>query len=263
MARGLAGRPAAGFLAGWVALTILPEGGAPPSVRLLFPAMIGAAGLLALFVTQERARPRRGRLARAATWALLGAATAGSGLFLLASELTMRGLADQMRSVVRETDLGSPADGPRDAFVLQSDAGFTAFALPATWGGETQDEALAIHALQLGRRGLSWTRVDARTFELESLDEPFLETVFERLYRVEEGAPEPGTRWRGPRFTVEALERDAAGLRRLRVRLDRSLDDPTVFFLAAGGPGVVRVDPPAVGETVEIPTWVSDRPYLP
>jgi hypothetical protein len=48
------------------------------------------------------------------------------------------------------------------------------FALANTWGFESDDEDLEFHLLQVGRRGLRWSRTEERTFEIESLDEPFL-----------------------------------------------------------------------------------------
>jgi len=62
-----------------------------------------------------------------------------------------------------------------------------------------------------------------------------------------------GTRWRTPDFEVEALTLDEGCFRRFRVTLDRSLDDPSLRFVRPVEGVLSRIEPPAVGTTLELP----------
>ena len=160
-------------------------------------------------------------------------------------------------------EAGSPEDGPRDAFVLQTEYGFDAFALSGTRVFETRDDSIAFHPLQLGRRGLLWERVSDDTFEIETLDEPFLTLLFETVYLTDGAVPEVGTRWERSLFDVEVVARDEEGVRRMRVRCSQSLDDPSVLFLVPEEGILRRVAPPEPGETVELSAPIPANPLIP
>ena len=164
--------PAAGLLALWVAVSLLPQAGAPISDRLLFGASVGSSALLALFVTTgPPLRPlRAGSLA---SWLVLAGAGLASAGVLLGAQETLRQVANLGRAVVLDAELG-PGTPPREVLMLQVPSALTALNPGPTWLIERGEPRVRFWSLQYGRRALGWTGVDERTFELESLDAPFL-----------------------------------------------------------------------------------------
>ncbi|MCI0635884.1 MAG: hypothetical protein L0206_18495, partial [Actinobacteria bacterium] len=72
-----------------------------------------------------------------------------------------------------------------------------------------------------------------------------------------------GSRWETPLFTVEPLVLDATGLRRIRVTLERSLDDPTLRFVRPIEGVLTSIAPPAIGATIELAEVVPTRKFVP
>ena len=115
----------------------------------------------------------------------------------------------------------------------------------------------------MGRRALRWTRVDERTFDLETLDEPFLAGAFETVYLTRPPAVELGDTWTTLKFDVEALEVHAGRPVRLRFRIDGALDGETVRFVRPENGRLTRVLPPSIGESVTLATPERVGPYMP
>jgi hypothetical protein len=275
VARRVAGRTGAAVLALWTFATLVPQGGVEPSDRLLFVPTIGAAGLLALAFEAARERARAGRASRAArilAALLLGWATLGSGVSLLVQELGGVDLAEHLRAKALATELGPRSEGPLDVLVLQTESQMQGFTLGETWHGEGGDPSVRFALLQAGARPVRWTRVSDDAFELESLGEPFLTGIFERVYLAREPVFVRGETWRTPLFTVEALAGDAAGLRAVRVELTPantlagctvSLDDPALRFVRPIEGVLTPLAPPAVGESLVLDAPVPSRPFVP
>ena len=138
------------------------------------------------------------------------------------------------------------------------------FVIASTWGVERPDDRdLQFWLLQTGRRGLDWRREDERTFTLKSRDLPFLDLMFERVYRTRGDRVREGQTWHTALFDVEAAEVDAEGLRTLRVRFARSPADSQVRFLVDRGGRLSAVPPPAVGETLVLEQAPSTTPFMP
>jgi len=266
--RRLRSHAAALYLLGWVVLSLAVEGGAPPSDRLLLSAAIGSAGLVALFVTLTlgragTARRPAGRLDRGVAWGLLGTTGWLSAGFAVVQSASVAGMMREARAASIAAEVGPRGSGPREVLVLQSATALVPFALGATLAAETGDLALRVRVLQMGRRGLNWTREDERTFLIESLDEPFLTHIMEGVFLAGEPPPAEGTTWRTPLFVAEAAKVDAGELRAIRFRLNRPIHDPGLRFLADRDGRLVAVEPPAVGETIRIPRAVpKDRMSL-
>ena len=261
LARRLAGQPAVGFLGLWVAALLLPQAAAPPDERLLFAASVGSAALLALAI--RSARSSRARSTRVVGLVLLLLGTIGSGAALLGTGYLMFEAAADVRQRAVTADVGSPSLGFREVFVLQAENAMSAFTLGPTFGFESEDHELAFHLLQIGSRPLRWTRIDESSFELESLGSPFLQGMFERLYRTTAAVPALGSRWVGAGFEVEATAVEDGGLRAVRVRLDAALDTPRYRFLVPEAGRFVAVDPPPIGQSLELPAPTATIPLLP
>jgi hypothetical protein len=86
------------------------------------------------------------------------------------------------------------------------------------------------HPLQMIRRRLALTRIDARTLEVESLDEPFLTTPFEGVFLGRGGEPRAGERRANAAFEFEVL--DGPPVQRLLVRGCEDLSAPRFRFLS-------------------------------
>jgi hypothetical protein len=248
----------------WTVLFLLPQAGAAPADRLLFVPSIGAAALLGAAWSAQRARwSELGRPARLGTWALALSATLGSGLYLVAQNVdVLPGMARHLREKALATEVGPPAPR-REVLVLQTESHLQAFTLGATWHAEIADESVRFSLIHGGPRAVRWTRTGERTFELESLGTPFLDTPFEYVYRTDLAPPAVGTRWSASGLEVEAVAVDAGGLRAFQVTLDRSLDHPSLRFVRPIEGVLSRVAVPAVGASLELPAAVPTRPFVP
>lgn len=247
--------PAAALLAAWIPVSLLPQVGTLPSGRLLFGASVGSSALLAVWISALLSRPGRAReplRTRAAAALVAFAALPASALFLFAGGTSLAADGERLARVHAEADLAKPAGERLDAIVLQPPAGLWALAPLSVHRARGGDRGVRFWPMQMGRRGLAWTRVDVRTFDLETRGEPFLEQPFEAVFRTGERPPAAGERWTFAIGEVVALRSDEDGLASFRVRLDRPLDDPAVRFLAWDGESLARVAPPAVGETLEL-----------
>lgn len=258
--------PGAGFLAAWTLITVVPQGGAPPSDRLLFAASVGSSGLLALFVCAtvfpgQTAPRRRGR--RMLGFVIFFSAGVASALSLVAQGISGAQFVGEVRDAILTADVGPVVAGRREVFVFQSPNMLVPLGMLPTWAVETNDPNVRFWPMQTGRRGLRWTRLDERTFDLTSLGRPFLTDLLERLFLTRRGLPTPGATWKTALFTVVAIDVDENGLHRFRVHCPESLDTPGYRFLIVRDGRFVHTAPPAVGETVIIPPAIPPRPFVP
>jgi hypothetical protein len=249
------------FLALWTLLSFLPEAGAPASDRLLWMATLGAAGLLGIALdrrfTRWQAAPRRARLFSLGL--LLCALPLSAGNALLLGNMN-RQIAANTRALVSDIDLGQ---GPRDLFLIQASNAITAFGIAPAFHVLRQDQEARFQHLQVGRRGLRWTRTGPNSCTFESLDEPFLFGLFEKVYQTDEKAPVLGAHWSSPPFDVEAISVDEQGLRSVRFTANRSLDSADMLFLIERGGVLETIPAPALGSTLELPAGPPAIPLVP
>lgn len=264
VARRLRGVPATGFLALWLVLALAAQGGAPPSDRLLFDAACASAGLLALFFmrTLPRAAQRSTRERRFA-WAVALAALPLSAMASVLHSLTQTEIVTGLRRSVLAADVGPPSLGRRELVVLQASSGMLPFVLSPTWAVESGDRNLYFSPVQFGRRGLECERVDERTLELRTTDEPFLTGLFERVYLSDPTLPGVGARFDAGLFEVLILESSERGPTKLRLTFDRSLDDPTLRLLADRDGELVSIQAPRIGQRLVLEQAQPPIPLMP
>jgi hypothetical protein len=256
-ARDLAARP---FLAAWALLAILPQAGAHPSDRLLFLPMVGLAPLVAALAARGLRGPWRERGVLGALVALL--ALPLSGALLLFAGISFGRFAAAVRAAQVSAEV--PRDGSRcDAFLLQSGSAFDALAPDPTWIVETGLDSVRFHALQTGRRGLRLRGIDRRTFEVETLAEPFLTQPFERVFLSPGDHLGAGTRRRAAGFEVEVLRAGERGPLALRLVLDEPASSGRWRFLAWRERAFRRIDLPPPGETLELAACEPLDPLFP
>ncbi|MDA1264048.1 MAG: hypothetical protein O2816_03090 [Planctomycetota bacterium] len=256
LARHTKGHPATPLLVLWFVLAAAPQAAAPLSDRLLFGAAPPALALLVIAVEASRSR-----LARRLT--IAGPGVLG-GLMLLGMGLNNVSMADGLREAALTAPVGTPEDGHREVFVLQSTSSLIPFSIGQTYAVERpEDRGLSFHALQMGRRGLRLTRTADDRVEIESQGRPFLDQAFEIVYRSSSTPPAVGTvtTWNDVRF--EVLEIEGAGVRRFAVSLDRSLDARSVIWLTADGNRYKAIELPAVGDSLELAEVIPAHPLVP
>ena len=254
------------FLAAWMAITVLPQGGAPPAERLLFGVSVGSSGLLAMFLSAtvfQKAALWRPRLSRTLGWAVLLSAGPLSAVSVPVQGFVLTRLTGEVRQTIVTAQVPPPNHRQREVFVLQSPSMLVPLPMGQTWVIETDDRLARFWPMQSGRRGLRWTRLDERTFELESLDQPFLANIMEKVFLSGRSAPIPGAKWETALFTVEAVETGPDGLRRFRVRCPDSLDAPGYRFLVSPDGRLEAIPPPQVGQAVLIPTAAPFHRFMP
>ena len=232
----------AAFLALWLLVTLLPQAVAPLSDRLFLTPAVASSALVAIYLarcfTRDSTSPRseRERLFGAG---LVASAGVASAFLLLIQGFTLSEMSRDIRRSILAADVGSPELGLRQVIVLQANNALVPFSMASTWAAETDDHNLRIWLVQTGRRGLKWTRIDETTFDLVSLDVPFLTNPFERVYMTD--AHDAVESWSTRLFTVERGEVDDEGLRSVRLRFREPPDGPRFRFLVDEGGRLVAI----------------------
>jgi hypothetical protein len=246
------------FFVVWSAATLVVQGGAFPSDRLLFTPLIGAAPWLACGVLELfDGRRRRARVAGALL--ALGALVL-SPLALVGGAAQFIDLAAKLRAAANSLEV--PRDGRAcEAFVLQSGSGLSMLAPDPVWSFETGLRSVRIHPLQAGARALRWTRRGEDEHEFTTLDEEFLTHPFEVVFNT---APEVGPlRRTRDGFEVEAFTDERGELRTLVLRLNDREFAARVHWLTWRDGAFRALTPPAVGESLELPRAAPLDPLLP
>lgn len=263
VSRRVRNHPTAWLWAGWLLLTVLPQGTPPTSDRLLFGPAVGAAALLAIFVTTSKSTVPSPRLFVHLRRTIVIGTLVVSPLGLAAGGSAVRWMAKEGRAALMKLELGDPAAGPRELFLLQAPNELvTAMAL-STLAVERDEPNVRLWPIQLGGRGLRWTRVDERTFDFETLDKPFFTHLIEFVFLTSADAPPTGTVWESPIFKVEALESRDNQFRKFRMRLNESPENPRYRFYAVDADLRFRLlTLPAIGTTIQLPRVPPPFPFL-
>ncbi len=253
------GHPATPVLIAVMLLALVPEAGAAPSDRLLWPATAGAAGLLGIALDRRLIRwPAASVRGRLLTAAVLLSATLLSGLSTAGLGLLHRRLAATTRAIAADSTLGN---GARDVLILQASNAYTAFVFPPMYAYAHNDREVRFQSLQVGRQSLRMTRTGERSATFES-EEPLLTGPFERLYLTDlatTALPVGAVRQAGG-LRFEVLESGVDGPTRIGFSADRSLDAPDLLLAVQRGERFEALDPPGPGESLDL---VAPPPALP
>ncbi len=258
--------PSTWFWISWIVVTILPQGAPPTSDRLLFQSSTGASALLGLFVTEvwkRRAGESSIRRRRFIQIFITVGVFAISPITLLFGGTALHYLAAQSRESLVTADLGDPSLGRREIFILQSSNELETALAFSLWAIEHGETNVRGWPLQLGGRSMRWTRIDDRTFDLETLGAPFLTGMIEKVFLTSHDPPPVGRKWQTALFTVEAMDSGPGGLKRFRVHCPDLLERPSYRFLVIDGGGrLVPIAPPTVGMSLDIPKIEQPFPLL-
>lgn len=252
--------PRAAFFATWGLLALLPQAGTLPSDRLLFVPMIGFAPWIGAFARRaiEPAPWRR----RGLPVLIAICALPWSGLLLLGRTAWFARITEVVRAATLSAEV--PRDGTRcDAIVLQSGSTLSMLAADPAWIFLTSADAVRFHPVQAGRRALRLTTVDERTFDVESLEGPLLDTPFEEVFLSREDSfhPKEIRRGRGFRVEIRSLDRDRP--RAIRITLDEPIASPRWRFLIWREGAFRGIDLPRAGGSLVLNRCEVLAPLLP
>jgi hypothetical protein len=253
--------PERGLFALWFVLTLLPQGGAFPSDRLLFVPLIGAAPLIGA-VCARALDP----LAWRQRWLPACVALSAVGLCALVVFARGRDFASKIELVnAAAVSFDVPADGrEHDALVFQSGSLMNSLAPDPVWRMRTGREDVRLHPLQAGRRALRITAVDESTLDVSFEGAALLDRPFERVFRVG-GAPlQVGERFAHRAFEVEVLETPSARARTvLRLRFPEPTASPRWCWLTWRDGAFRSIALPRIGEALDLPEAALLDPLLP
>lgn len=259
--------PAVAMGIGIIVLSLLPEAGADLSDRLYLNASLGTSLLIGLFLhhlSPWKQTMTDGRWAAVA----LGTILILRSLLLAVPNTLVRGhffhqmgRFDRMLATSADVDRRRPA--PRTVIVLNSPDSLGANTILATWAVEHEDDGTRFHLIQMGRRGLTVRRQDERSLLITCSGRPFGDERFERLFRT--GRPmEPGKiHYKTGAFAAIPIDVEPTGPRTVLFEFDNDLDNETYQFLAWQNGRLLRMRPPAAGETMQIQELARPFPFAP
>lgn len=235
-------------------LSLVPCAGSLPEDRLLTAATLGSSALVActlVSVARSLLRPPRTAAAFALSVPLI---------WLPISALTRS--YDDVREIVDGSAIARawcllaelPSDPKARVYLLNTPDFNSAVNLP--WLRLLE----ADHAPPSSYRRLSPSpmpvrvqRVNERTIDLRMVTSEVYGAAVPSLYRDASSPVRPGERHELPGLVVTVLETYAGNPVTMRFELDRPLEDPGIWFLAATEHGLRRQELPAIGADMLVP----------
>jgi hypothetical protein len=248
-----AAAPALRWLALGAGLALLPCVGSLPEDRLLTAATLGASALLATALLQ--AAPWRAglRLAHTLLW-LLCLWVPFSALDRSYNDIrAVRHGSQVARAWARYADLPEQNAEQTRVYVLSSADFNSAVNLPWMRWIEGHPLPRSYRRLSTGSLPIDLLRLDDRTLELRILTMNVAGTAVPSLYRGSDTPIVPGQRVELPGLSVEVLDTLFDNPTRVRFRFDRSVDDPSLWFVYATEAGLRRQTMPAIGAQMRFP----------
>lgn len=248
-------RPPA-WLALGTLLSLLPCAGSLPEDRLLTAASLGGCALIAsTIVATSKALRRPPRRAALLALLLMAAAVPLSALARSYDDIRMlRDGSELARAWCLDAELPEANASNTRVYVISTADFNTAVNLP--WARRLEAGKplpRAYRRLIPGPSPVRILRESERSLQALVVISDVYGTAVPSLYR-DAGAPmQPGEGRVLPGLMVTVLEAYADNPIRMRFEFDRSLDDPSLWFLAASERGLRRVAMPAVGESMLVP----------
>jgi hypothetical protein len=258
-------RRAAGWLLLGALLALVPVAGSFPSRRLTLVAMLGFAPALALLLREVGKRlvsgPQQSLPRHFVTWTAL--------LLVLELHLLSPLRADLWSDVwyargtaawVNRAELSDRTLATQRVVVLSSIDFPSTFFFPYLWRAQGHPVPRAFYPLSASPHALRLTRIDERTFDLETLGGVFLASEAELHFRDERRPVPNGTVFELPGMHVQVRELLRGLPRASRFRFETALEDPGLVFVTATSEGIRRFELPAIGESAVVqraglPDW--------
>lgn len=237
------------------AASLVPCAGSIPEDRLLVAASLGGYALVASVLVQVFQRPFRFSLA-AGVRGLLALWIGASSLARSHDDvLAVLAGSDVARAWALDADMPDAQHAAATRVYVLSSADFnTAVNLPWMRLSEAdQPVPLSYRRLSAGPMPLDISRPSDRVLEFNVLARGVHGSAVPSLYRDERAPVRKGERHALPGVVVEVTEALDDNPSRLRFEFDRSLDDPSLFFVFGSDQGLRRREPPRIGETLRLP----------
>ncbi|MBX3186299.1 MAG: hypothetical protein KF819_04755 [Labilithrix sp.] len=243
-------RRAARWLALGAFLGLLPAMGGFVGSRVLLPASLGGAGLLALLLRYGWLNVRDGgrRVVRIACgwYAFVHLALAPVG-FLLG----VAGIIQSRRAAeIAVTKTGLAHASGVDVFVLNASDPMIGFYGGIDFFAREAPRVRSYRLLSMAKFDHELTRTSESSFELAVVGGRMLDSVYEGVFRVSPMVEGQEVKLGDARIRVLAL-RDGRPIR-IEVMTGRPLDDPSYAFLTWRDGALERVPLPKAGETIRL-----------
>jgi hypothetical protein len=240
------------------ALSVLPCAGSLPEDRLLEASTLGASALIASALLAgvpwlRAATTTRTRLARALLYGLLLWLPISAARRSYGEARALSASAESARIWALDADLPSTASASTRVYLLAAGDFNTAVNLP--WLRFMHGRALpqSYRRLCPGPLPVDVTRSADRVLEVNVLTNALHGTALPSLYRAADAAMHAGDHIELPGLAVDVLNVFQDNPSRVRFTFDRSIDDPTLWFVIASKDGLRHQAMPALHETRRVP----------
>jgi hypothetical protein len=236
-------------------LSLLPAAATFPATRLLlFPGVGGCAVVATVLGGWWKARGQPMGVVFRGTCVLLALVHVVLPVIAWpAMSLVAARFARHVESKLLAAEVPDAGLSGRHVFMLAAPDPVTGFYLPAVRALNGHPVPAGWGVLSLAPHDHRVTRLDERTIEMEVIDGSMMETELEVLMRGPEHALRAGDVVRLAEYSVTVEEVAGSGPTRIRVEFARPLGDPRYLFLVWRDGAVRPVNPPGVGERIDIP----------
>ncbi len=221
------------------------------SARLLLVPSLGAIPLLAAVLLHLSAAHRT-RAARAAYYTLLILHVIIAPLAWPALSLALGRLDSTMRASILKSEIDASIASTQEVILPVAPDPMMGMYTIIVRDFVGLPRVGSWNALSMAQCAHRISRPAANRLEIELVDGEVLETVFERLMRNPADTFHVGERIQLPKYTVEVLGLGEQGPNRIAFDFPGDLDQPPYTFLGWKN-RLVKIAPPAVGSTVEVP----------
>ncbi len=242
---------------GWLGLgalgALLPSLSTFPSDRLLQASSLGTSALVAAILVTARDTVGAPRLAKWAALPLAGVALVVMPLAGLATQGTLLTIGRWADEVAQEAELDNETLATTHQVVLAASTHEVGFYLPFIRWKQTGVLADSWRVLSVAPHDHRFTRTGPQTLEMEVVDGTLLTGLFEAMFRGPDHPLVVGDVLDAGPLTAEILAVGEPGPSRVRFQFEGELDGPDYRWLMWTPEGLVRVDLPALGETLVVP----------
>lgn len=245
-----------GFATIWMLLSCLVEVGGELSDRLWVGAAVGSSIISGVFLDALLAKRPVLSVRRAPAW-LAATAITLAGILLAPLVNFVRGEAIMhLGHDDAAANLTAPvprAPRPLDVVVFNARTSLQALGMFIMWRVAHPGDEVRFFTLQYGRRPLRVFREDGRTIRITSLSTPLASGRLERLFRTSATPWPAATRSITAGPVIEVVETDGDGYRSIRVQFSESIESARYCWLALQDGTYRRLEPPPIGQSIELP----------
>ncbi len=233
----------------------LPVLAAIVSSRLLLPASLGGAAVIAVIIAHAwRAGPGRiARPLRGLMWFFIAAHLAGAALSWPVQVAAMRGVSEALCRIMRNAEIDETDIEERRIVIVNAPDPFTGMYGLMLRHFDGKPPPRAWWTLSIAPFDHRLTRAGEREMELEILDGQMMTGTFEQLFRGADRPLRPGDAQNLDGLIVTVLDVADQGPTRIRLEFAEPPESDAYQFIAFQDRAFRKVIPPSLGENVIIP----------